>query len=52
MKDGQDLRITHQCGLTYFIKPFEDEALCDVAPLSIADALFGTPYLWDQYGTY
>ena len=27
MKDGQELRITQQCKLTYFIKPFEDEVL-------------------------
>ena len=52
MKDGQELRITRQCRLTYFIKTFEDEVLCDVAPLSIVDALFGKPYLWDQHSTY
>ena len=46
MKDGQELRITCQCRLTYFIKPFEDEVLCDVTPLSIADALFGIPYCY------
>ena len=27
MKDGQELRITLQCKLAYFIKPFEDEVL-------------------------
>ena len=47
MKDGKELRITQQCQLTYFINPFEYEVLCDVATLSIADALFGKPYLWD-----
>ena len=25
------------------IKPFEDEVLCDVAPLSVVNALFGKP---------
>ena len=43
MKDGQELRITWQCKLTYFINPFEDELLCDVAPLSVADSLFVNP---------
>ena len=51
MKDGQELRITRQSRLTYFIKPLEDEVLCDVAPPSIDDALFGKPYLWDWHGT-
>ena len=52
MKDGKELRITWQCWLTYFINPFEDEVLCDVALLSIDDTLFGKPYLWDRHGTY
>ena len=52
MKDGQELRITRQCKLNYFIKHFEDEVLCDVASLSVADALFGKPCLWDRHGTY
>ena len=52
MKDGHELRITHQCRLTYSIKPFEYEVLCDMKLLSIADALFGKPYLWDRHGTY
>ena len=52
MKDGKELRIRHQCKLTYFIRPFEDELLCDVAPLSVAVTLFGKPYLWDSHGTY
>ena len=52
MKDGQELRIMSQCRVTYFINPFEDEVLCKVEPLSVADALFGKPYLWDRHGTY
>ena len=52
MKDGQELRITRQCKLAYFIKPFEDEVLCDVALLSVVDALLKKPDLWDQNGTY
>ena len=52
MKDGKELRISWQCKLTYFINPFEYEVLCDMAPLSIANALFGKPYLWDRNSTY
>ena len=52
MKEGKELRITCQCRLAYFIKPFEDEVLCDVQPFSVANALFEKPYLWDRHGTY
>ena len=52
MKKEKLLRITFQCKLAYFIKPFDDEGLYDVAPLSVFDALFGKPYLWDRHGTY
>jgi len=52
MKDGQELRITRQCRLTYFINPFEDEVQCDVELLSIVDAMFRKPYLWDRHGSY
>ena len=52
MKDGHELRIKRQCRLTYFIKTFEDEVICDVAPLFVADSLFGKPYLWDRHSTY
>ena len=52
IKYGQELRITRQWKLTCFINPFEDEVLCDMALVSIADALFGKTYLWDRHGTY
>ena len=52
IKDRQELRITEQCRVAYFIKPFEDKVLCDMAPLSIVEALFGKPYLWDRHGKY
>ena len=52
MKDGQELRITDQCRVAYFINPFYDEVLCDMEPLSVADALFGKPYLWDRLSIY
>ena len=52
MKDGKKLRITWQCRLSYFIKPFEDELLSDVALLFVANTLFGKAYLWDRHNTY
>ena len=52
MKDGQKLRITWQCRLSYFIKPFEDEVLYGLAPLSITDNPFGKSYLWDRHRRY
>ena len=52
MKDGHELSITRQCILSYFINPFEDEVLCGMEPLSVVDALFRKPYLWDQHSTY
>ena len=52
MKDGKELRITRQCSLTYFINPFEDKVLYDMAPLFVVDALFGKLYLWDRHGSY
>ena len=48
MKDGKEVRITHQCKLTYFTNHFEHELLCDVALLSVADSIFRKPYLWDR----
>ena len=51
-KDGKELRITHQCRLAYFINSFEYELLCDMAPLLVANTLFGKPYLWDRHGSY
>ena len=40
-RQGSDLRISQQCRLSYGIKPFKDEVLCDVAPLEFCDVLFG-----------
>jgi hypothetical protein len=33
LRQGSDLRVSQQCRLSYGIKPFKDELLCDVAPL-------------------
>jgi hypothetical protein len=46
---GSDLRVSQQCRLSYNIKPFKDEVLCDVAPLEVCDVLLGQPYLWKHH---
>jgi hypothetical protein len=52
LRQGSDLRINQQCLLTYDIKPFKDEVLCDVAPLEVCDVLLGQPYLWKHHVVY
>jgi hypothetical protein len=52
LDEGQELRITKQYQLPYAIKPFHDEVLCDVTPLSVSDALFGKPFPPDKHGSY
>ena len=49
---GSDLRVSQQCLLSYDIKPFKDEVLCDVAPLKVCDVLLGQPYLWKCHVIY
>jgi hypothetical protein len=49
---GSDLHISQQCRLSYDIKPFKDEVLCDVAPLKVCDVLLGQPYLWKCHVVY
>jgi hypothetical protein len=49
---GSDLRVIQQCPLSYDIKPFKDEVLCDVAPLEVCDVLLGKPYLWKCHVVY
>jgi hypothetical protein len=38
--------------MSYDIKPFKDEVLCDVAPLEVCDVLLGQPYLWKHHVIY
>jgi hypothetical protein len=47
-----DLHVSQQCRLSYGIKPFKDEVLCDVAPLEVCDVLLGQPYLWKRHVVY
>ena len=37
---------------TVCIKPFQDEVLCDVAPLEVCDVLLGQPYMWKRHAVY
>jgi hypothetical protein len=38
--------------LSYGIKPFKDEVLCDVSPLDDCDVLLGQPYMWKCHVIY
>jgi hypothetical protein len=49
---GSDLHISQQCQLSYDIKPFKDEVLCDVSPLEVCDVLLSQPYLWERHAVY
>jgi hypothetical protein len=47
-----NLRVSQQCLLTYDIKHFKDEVLCDVSPLEVCDVILGQPYLWKHHVVY
>jgi hypothetical protein len=49
---GSDLHVSQQCRLSYGIKPFKDEVLCDVSPLEVCDVILGQPYLWKRHVVY
>jgi hypothetical protein len=52
LRQGSDLCVSQQCRLSYDIKPFKDEVLCDVSPLEVCDVLLGQPYLWKRHAVY
>jgi hypothetical protein len=52
LRQGQDLHFSQQCRMSYDIKPFKDEVLCDVAPLEFYDVLLGQPYMWRHHVVY
>jgi hypothetical protein len=52
LHQGSDLHVSQQCRLSYGIKPFKDEVLCDVSPLEVCDVLLGQPYLWKHHVVY
>jgi hypothetical protein len=52
LRQGRDLCVSQQCRLSYNIKPFKDEVLCDISPLKVCDVLLGQPYLWKRHVVY
>ena len=52
LHQGSDIHINQQCRLSYDIKPFKDEVLCDVSSLEVCDVLLGQPYLWKHHVVY
>jgi hypothetical protein len=52
LRQGSDLRVSQQFQLSYDIKPFKDEVLCDVSPLEVCDVILGQPYLWKFHVVY
>jgi len=49
---GSDLCVRQQCRMSYDIKPFKDEVLCDVSLLEVFDVILGQPYLWKRHVVY
>jgi hypothetical protein len=49
---GSNIRVSQQCRLSYDIKPFKDEVLCDVASLEVCNVLLGQPFLWKHHVVY
>jgi len=49
---GRNIHFIQQCLLPYGIKPFKDEAFCDVAPLEVCDIILVQPYLWKPHVVY
>jgi hypothetical protein len=52
LHQGIDLRVSQQCRLSYDIKPFKDEVLCDVAYLKVCNVILAQPYLWKLHVVY
>jgi hypothetical protein len=52
LHQGSNLRVSQQFRLSYDIKPFKDEVLCDVSPLEFCNVLLGQPYLWKRHVVY
>ena len=52
MFEGRDIHVIQQCRLSYDIKPFKDEVMCNVALLEFCDVLLGKPYMWKRHAVY
>jgi hypothetical protein len=52
LRQGSDLYVNQWCRLSYDIKPFKDEVLCDVVHIEVCNVLLGQPYLWKHHVVY
>jgi hypothetical protein len=52
LHQGRDICISKQCHLPYDIKPFKDEALCEIYPLEVCDVILGQPFFWNRHALY
>jgi hypothetical protein len=52
LRQGSDLHVSQRRCLSYDIKPFKDEVLCDISPLEVCNVLLGQPYLWKHHAVY
>ena len=52
VSQGKDIQVNKQCHLSYFIKPFKDEVICDVAPIDVCDIMLWQPYMYQHHGVY
>ena len=52
LHQGRDLCVSEQCHVSYGIKPFKDEVLCDIYPLEVCDVILGKPCLWKRHVVY
>jgi hypothetical protein len=52
LRQGSNICVSQQCRMSYDIKPFKDEVLCDVSPLEVCNVLLGQPYLWKRHDVY
>jgi hypothetical protein len=52
LHQGSDLHVSQQFQISYAIKPFKDEVLCDVSPLKVFHVLLVQPYLWKRHVVY
>jgi hypothetical protein len=52
LRQGSDLCVSQQCRMSYDIKPFKAEVLCDIDPLEVCNVLLVQPYLWKRHVVY
>jgi hypothetical protein len=49
LHQGQYLRVSQQCCMTYGIQSFKDEVVCDLAPFDVCDVVLGQSYMWKRH---